>query len=219
MKESKFNAKGSDKLNWFSLSRLSQSSWFDLRSQPKNYFSIAGEPTHGRRFFINRNYGGCQADNGWMMVVTGHICSWEKRFLPTKNVILYSKKPVYTNWNTYSEQKIQANKQTTPVTFFAHVMQGHWKWVLKAKGGDSGPKAKRSNRFYFFPTIQMKIMLSCIHTFVIARLGSCCYLIKYPMLQVHFLGAASFTYFLELWQSPLILGSRLESMFNEYGIR
>ena len=103
MKESKFNAKGSDKLNWFSLSRLSQSSWFDLRSQPKNYFSIAGEPTHGRRFFINRNYGGCQADNGWMMVVTGHICSWETRFLPTKNVILYSKKPVYTNWNTYSE--------------------------------------------------------------------------------------------------------------------
>lgn len=102
MKELKFNAKGSDKLNWFSISRLSQSSWFDLRSQPKNYFSIAGEPTHGRRFFINRSYGGCHADAGWM-VVTGHICSWEKRFLPTKNVILYSKKSVYTNWNTYSE--------------------------------------------------------------------------------------------------------------------
>ena len=91
MKELKFNAKGSDKLNWF-----------DLRSQPKNYFSIFGEPAHGRRFFINRNYGGCHADAGWL-VVTGHICSWEKRFLPTKNAILYSKKSVCTNWNTYSE--------------------------------------------------------------------------------------------------------------------
>ena len=102
MKELKFNAKGSDKLNWFSFSRLSQSPWSDIKSEPKNYFSIVGEPSHDRRFFINRNYGGCSADAGWMLV-SGSLCSWASRFLPRKNVILYSKKTVYTNWNTYSE--------------------------------------------------------------------------------------------------------------------
>ena len=103
MKELKFNAKGSDKLNWFSFSRLSQSPWSDIKSEPKNYFSIVGEPSHDRRFFINRNYGGCSADAGWMLVSGPVFCTWETRFLPRKNVILYSKKTVYTNWNTYSE--------------------------------------------------------------------------------------------------------------------
>ena len=102
MKELKFNAKGSDKLNWFSLSRLSQSPWSDIKSEPKNYFSIVGEPRHGRHFFVNRNYGGCNVDSGWMLV-SGPDCTWETRFLPRKNIILYSKKTVYTSWNTYSE--------------------------------------------------------------------------------------------------------------------
>ena len=102
MKELKFNAKGSDKLNWFSLSRLSQSPWSDIKSEPKNYFSIVGKPKDYRHFFINRNYGGCSADAGWMLV-SGSLCSWASRFLPRKNVILYSKKTVYTNWNIYSE--------------------------------------------------------------------------------------------------------------------
>ena len=105
MKELKFNANGSDKLNWFSFSRLSQSPWSDIKSEPKNYFSIVGEPSHDRRFFVNRNYGGCSADAGWMLVSgpSGPVCTWETRFLPRKNIILYSKKTVYTNWNTYNE--------------------------------------------------------------------------------------------------------------------
>ena len=148
MKELKFNANGSDKLNWFSFSRLSQSPWSDIKSEPKNYFSIVGEPSHDRRFFINRNYGGCSADAGWMLV-SGSLCSWASRFLPRKNVILYSKKTVYTNWNTYSEQKIQANKQTASGSYIlcpCHV-RALKMLKLKVKGGDSGPKAKRSNHF------------------------------------------------------------------------
>ena len=93
MKELKFNAKGSDKLNWFSFSRLNQSSWTDMKTQPNNYFSIHGDPGNGRHFLINSNYGGCLKDAGWMVIIAKAppSCDWEKRFQPRQNVILYSK--------------------------------------------------------------------------------------------------------------------------------
>ena len=103
MKELKFNAKGSDKLNWFSLSRLSQSSWTDMKTQPNNFFSIRGDPGNGRHFFINSVYGGCPKDAGWMVITVPPDCDWEKRFQPRQNVILYSKVSGLTNWNQYGE--------------------------------------------------------------------------------------------------------------------
>ena len=103
MKELKFNAKGSDKLNWFSLSRLNQSSWTDIKTQPNNYFSIHGDPGNGRHFFINSVYAGCSKDVGWMVITVPPDCDWEKRFRPPENVILYSKRSVLTNWNQYGE--------------------------------------------------------------------------------------------------------------------
>ena len=104
MQELKFNAKGSNKLNWFSLSRLTQSSWTDMKTQPNNYFSIHGDPRNGRHFFINSVYGGCPNDAGWMVItVRAPDCDWEKRFRPRENVILYSKLSGLTNWNQYSE--------------------------------------------------------------------------------------------------------------------
>ena len=110
MKELKFDAKGSDKLNWFSLSRLSQSSWTDMKTQPNNFFSIRGDPGNGRHFFINSVYGGCPKDAGWMVITVPPDCDWEKRFRPRENVILYSKLSGLTNWNQYGEliiKKIQ----------------------------------------------------------------------------------------------------------------
>ena len=105
MKELKFNAKGSDKLNWFSFSRLNQSSWTDMKTQPNNYFSIHGDPGNGRHFLINSNYGGCLKDAGWMVIIAKAppSCDWEKRFQPRQNVILYSKRSALTNWNQYGE--------------------------------------------------------------------------------------------------------------------
>ena len=105
MKELKFNAKGSDKLNWFSFSRLNQSSWTDMKTQPNNYFSIHGDPGNGRHFLINSNYGGCSKDAGWMVIIAKAppSCDWEKRFQPRQNVILYSKRSALTNWNQYGE--------------------------------------------------------------------------------------------------------------------
>jgi len=100
MKELKFNTQGSDKLNWFSRSRLTQSPWSDIKIQPQNYFSILG--MHNRNFFINRNYGGCPGDDGWL-AITGYDCGWEKHYWPRKNVILYSKLSGYTNWGQYKD--------------------------------------------------------------------------------------------------------------------
>ena len=109
MKELKFNAKGSDKLNWFSFSRLNQSSWTDMKTQPNNYFSIHGDPGNGRHFFINSVYGGCPKDAGWMVITVPPDCDWEKRFRPRENVILYSKLSGLTNWNQYGELIIKKN--------------------------------------------------------------------------------------------------------------
>ena len=103
IKELKFNAKESDKLNWFSLSRLNQSSWTDMKTQPNNHFSIHGDPGNGRHFFINSVYGGYPKDAGWMVITVPPDCDWEKRFRPPENVILYSKRSVLTNWNQYGE--------------------------------------------------------------------------------------------------------------------
>ncbi|XP_022804966.1 uncharacterized protein LOC111342182 [Stylophora pistillata] len=99
VKEVKFNATGSDKLNWFAAPRLIDSSWKDMKSQPKNVFSMSSD---NRNFFINRNYGGCPNDAGWMGI-TAHHCEWEKRFDPRQDVILYSKLQGYTNWNHHGK--------------------------------------------------------------------------------------------------------------------
>ena len=98
----KFDAEGSDNRNWFSSSALTQSSWFDIpaHDQRHNFFSIHGAHDDKRHFFINRNYNGCPNDAGWMVITEKVSCDWEKN---KKNAILYSKRPVYTNWNTNSE--------------------------------------------------------------------------------------------------------------------
>ena len=100
VKELKFNAHGSDKLNWFSNPKLTYSSWINIKTEPNNVFSIAG--LSERHFFINRSYGGCPHDYGWL-AVTGWHCDWEKHYLPLKNVVIYCKSPSYTNWKNYSE--------------------------------------------------------------------------------------------------------------------
>ena len=110
MKELKFDAKGSDKLSWFSLSRLTQSSWTDMKTQPNNVFSIRGDPGNGRHFFINSVYAGCPKDVGWIVITVPPDCDWEKRFRPGENVILYSKLSGLTNWNQYGELIIKKSR-------------------------------------------------------------------------------------------------------------
>ena len=98
-----FDASGTDKLNWFSVGKLISSSWTDIKTEPRNFFSIQGGCSGGdcRSFFINRNYGGCHVDAGWV-VTAGVWCSWETSPSKAKSV-LYSKLATYTNWNTDSK--------------------------------------------------------------------------------------------------------------------
>ncbi|XP_019620618.1 PREDICTED: uncharacterized protein LOC109467125 isoform X2 [Branchiostoma belcheri] len=98
-----FNGAGSTKHSWFSKSRVISSPWTDLKSAPTNYFSISGHRDVAwrinRRFFINRNYGGCPADNGWLVVLDGNSygCPWEKRTAGTPR-ILFSKRSTSVNF-------------------------------------------------------------------------------------------------------------------------
>ncbi|XP_019644822.1 PREDICTED: uncharacterized protein LOC109485578 [Branchiostoma belcheri] len=98
-----FNGVNSDKFSWFSRDRLMYSPWTDLPTETYNFFSIQGEtnPQARRSFFINRNYGGCPADAGWLVVVeTGPqgSCDWER--VPAGPAIFYSRKSTYVNWTS-----------------------------------------------------------------------------------------------------------------------
>ncbi|XP_053387808.1 uncharacterized protein LOC123542041 [Mercenaria mercenaria] len=71
-----FNATGSDVTNWFIQTRITESSWSTIASDSFNYFSIEGHAP-SRRFFINRNYGGCPYDTAYAAVIIfkGFVCS------------------------------------------------------------------------------------------------------------------------------------------------
>ncbi|XP_025082923.1 uncharacterized protein LOC112557341 isoform X2 [Pomacea canaliculata] len=72
-----FNGAGSSSTSWFSADRLETSSWTDLRTAPKNFFSISGDTSLARRFFINSVYPGCANDAGWLVVKdNADTCSW-----------------------------------------------------------------------------------------------------------------------------------------------
>jgi len=98
VKELKFNAKNSDKEDWFAFDRLTEKPWTDMDSQPINLFTI--KTRFQRSFFINSKYGGCPNDSGWM-VIAGSPCPWEQHF--GQDAILYSKLDGLTNWNRYGK--------------------------------------------------------------------------------------------------------------------
>eukprot|EP00745_Piridium_sociabile_P027934 TRINITY_DN44962_c0_g1_i5.p1 TRINITY_DN44962_c0_g1~~TRINITY_DN44962_c0_g1_i5.p1 ORF type:complete len:253 (+),score=50.84 TRINITY_DN44962_c0_g1_i5:159-917(+) len=102
----RFNGTGSTALSWFSAKRVMDSTWTDLTSQPHNYFSIKGHfipGQHSRRFYVNRNYGSCPGDLGWLSVQDQQydVCSWgnldDARPFPA---ILYSKKTTFARFQS-----------------------------------------------------------------------------------------------------------------------
>ncbi|XP_033626039.1 uncharacterized protein LOC117289152 [Asterias rubens] len=106
-----FKGTDSDILSWFAKERLVSSLWSDLTTTATtNYFSIDGDVTSilliDRRFFINMNYGGCDIDRGWMVVVDSEgPCSWEKSF-SSYPAIMYSTNYTSTTFNDARNDKI-----------------------------------------------------------------------------------------------------------------
>ena len=104
-KELLFNASGTNNINWFSVDKLTSSSWTDIKTEQRNFFSIQGDckGLNCRSFFINQRYSGCDSDWGWLAGSTSNIwCSWETDSAHIYNV-LYSKLSTYTNWNTFGK--------------------------------------------------------------------------------------------------------------------
>lgn len=95
-----FDAAGSSKSNWFAGSRVLSSSWPDLTAQSSyNYFSIEGFANYNRRFYINRQHGGCDNDLGHVAVSEMPVkrCDWDT--YPAYPQFLYSATSSVNRWN------------------------------------------------------------------------------------------------------------------------
>ncbi|MDB4928410.1 MAG: uncharacterized protein JWM10_894, partial [Myxococcaceae bacterium] len=102
----RFNAAGSDRTNWFRLATLQAATWTDLVAQGQNFFQIGGGGNYGRHWFVNRNYGGCPADAGWLVVNgTSEItCDWSTRASTVS--IMYARGAGVANWNDYPNVRL-----------------------------------------------------------------------------------------------------------------
>ena len=68
---------GADDLSWYDQAHLTGSSYTDLVSAEQNYWSITGDASNNRHWFINGHYGGCAADTGWVVANGGSgPCTW-----------------------------------------------------------------------------------------------------------------------------------------------
>lgn len=68
---------GTNRINWLDInaSRVVKSSWSDINSEPKNAIGI---DTGNRDWYLNRNFGGCPVDAGWLVVLDEPgVCSYE----------------------------------------------------------------------------------------------------------------------------------------------
>ncbi|XP_052811266.1 uncharacterized protein LOC128238955 [Mya arenaria] len=97
-----FNGTGSDLTSWFDRTRVEDSSWSDLTAtNAYNFFSIQGHDNGlhlERTFFINQQYGGCDADKGNVVVVEHDgDCNWDHQ--PRYPQFLYSDMNSADFWN------------------------------------------------------------------------------------------------------------------------
>lgn len=102
-----FDGTGTTKNNFYTQANITSSSWTDTAG-PANFFSIPGDATYSRHWFINNNYGGCGADTGHAVVIDAgsQPCNWEQSRSPLvgtdERAFLYSLASTEVNWNSAS---------------------------------------------------------------------------------------------------------------------
>lgn len=95
----KFNAAGSNNLNWFSQERLISSPWKDLKDAT-NITQFAIVALYYRFFDIALSRGGCGNDSGWLVIANYPGCMWEQRDTVS---ILFSTLDRAVTWMDYGE--------------------------------------------------------------------------------------------------------------------
>ncbi|GMV40597.1 MAG: hypothetical protein AMXMBFR64_23130 [Myxococcales bacterium] len=94
-----FDATGTTKTSFFAKDKLIYAPWADLMNGPVNYTSIDGHSALGRHWFVNKSYGACPNDVGWLVVDrTPDPCGWESKGNPDVS-ILYCDAAAACNWN------------------------------------------------------------------------------------------------------------------------
>ncbi|XP_029211738.2 uncharacterized protein LOC114975714 isoform X2 [Acropora millepora] len=105
VKELLFNAAASKYSNWFEKARLkSAPGWNNIWRHPQNYFNMYGYcgnlgPNQCRFFFINRHFGGCSVDKGWLMYTEHNVCHYESG--SRHATVQYSKIDADGRWGNY----------------------------------------------------------------------------------------------------------------------
>ena len=101
----KFNATGTDNLNWFSHENLIYSPWIDLKMFSTVNFGLLGPIVSNRFFEITGPYTGCQTDIGWLVVTSHPVCPWDRR--SPQPSIQYSKQGVASRMENYGNFDIE----------------------------------------------------------------------------------------------------------------
>jgi hypothetical protein len=96
----RFDGKGSSVVNWFDSKRVLFSSYTDVSpTMTANMFSIVGDASGHREWFINREYGGCTVDAGWLVADWAPDgCMWESAHPATR--VLYAPGTTAATWAT-----------------------------------------------------------------------------------------------------------------------
>lgn len=95
-----FDGTASDYLGWFERARLMTEPWTDLLTEPQNVFTLAEARNERRNFYINHTWGGCAADEGWMVADLSDGCAYELNDPAGEPTIRYAVGTTLENWTT-----------------------------------------------------------------------------------------------------------------------
>jgi len=96
-----FDARNSDKMSWFDPSRIITSTYTDIQTASKDLFSLQGDVSKGREFYMSQSSNLCSG-TGWFMVSTQSQCFYEGRGT-AKPTFYYAPGTSATSWPSRQE--------------------------------------------------------------------------------------------------------------------